>query len=166
MKNNNLSDLNRLSKYGFFNSEKLLEAYIELSKYFFLNNKGFFGGYLNRDVSNDLSLFHTNISQDAMIMLYDDSLFNCNEKTPNHFGFLRLNVKELSIFFEDYNIQKKSELRHGIFFINHKTGIESMITCNEHNEFEVIQNKWEIISYIPISRNRFESPRRLELLLN
>ena len=122
--------IHSLSKYGFFDSDKLNKCFEKLSQVFFPYSKCFIGGYLDRGVSNDMSLFIGNMSRDAMIMLFDDSIFSSDEKTPESISFGRKSLSKILADFDKYSIRKEENLRQGIYYFNHKhkTAVESRIS--------------------------------------
>lgn len=162
--------VNTLSKYGFFDSKELNECFVELSKEFFPYSKSFIGGYVDRKVSNDMSLFIGNMSRDAMIMLFVDSTFYCNkEKTPENISFGGKGLSRIIADFEKYSIRNKDNLRQGIYYFNHNTSTESRITFTP--ELEIVQSEGNILtqerrvqSYVIACNNPLE--KTIEFLRN
>ncbi len=164
-----IREINAFSKYGFFDSKELNECFVELSKEFFPLSKSFVGGYVDRKISNDMSLFIGNMSRDAMIMLFEDSLFSCDEKTPQSISFAGRSLNKIITDFENYSIRNKENLRQGIYYFNHKTATESRISYTPELEIvladgNVLSNERKVRSYIIASENPLE--KAIELLRN
>jgi len=161
--------INSFSKYGFFDSDKLNKCFERLSEVFFPYSKCFIGGYLDRRVSNDMSLFIGNMSRDAMIMLFDDSTFSSDEKISESISFGSKSLSKILADFDKYSIRKEENLGQGIYYFNHKTGVESRISFMP--ELEIVQSESNTIkterkvqSYLLACENPLE--KTIELLRN
>lgn len=160
--------LDGFNRHGFFDSKELNEYFIELSKEFFPLSKSFIGGYTDRKVSNDMSLFIGNMSRDAMIMLFDDSTFSCDEgKTPDSISFSGKSLSKILEDLNNYSIINNKNLRQGIYYFNHKTATESRISFIPELEIvvsdaNILSQERKVQSYIIACENPLE--KTIELL--
>jgi len=139
---NNLK-LDAFSKYEIFQSTELNNCFYELSKQLFYSNAPYLGGYLDRDYQTHLSLFVGNMSRDAMITLYDDCEFTCNEDTPRLISFAGSTRKQILSNLNKYQIKKTQQTDRGIYYFNHQTLVETKIEFKRN--FEIVLSRGIIL---------------------
>lgn len=120
--------LSQFNKYGFFDSEKLNECFLKLLVEFCYLNKSYPAGYLERNKVNWSSLHIANLDKNHLLMLCDETIFNCDTQTPNHISIAKKSLTELIKEFDTYSISKTKILRQCIYYFNHETKLNYEIT--------------------------------------